>query len=130
MLIDFGSRPPVATIMKTGQHLTNYRRVYAASEDAVPAQEMTPAALDEYLAMYDQLGAAHVVIKARDVETTFGLKVANEDVAAFCKAHAPRFIGFAGVDPNKGMSAVRELEFAVRELGLRGLNLQCFEHRL
>ena len=29
----------------------------------------------------------------------------------------------AGVDPNKGMTAVRELEHAVKELGLRGLNL-------
>ncbi|WP_342723807.1 amidohydrolase family protein [Bradyrhizobium sp. B097] len=28
------------------------------------------------------------------------------------------------------MQAVRELERAVKELGLRGLNLQCFEHRL
>jgi len=109
MLIDYGSRPPIPGIMKTGQHLTNYRRVYAASEEAVPAHDMSPAALDAYLAMYDRLGARHVVIKARDVETTFGLKVANEDVATFCQAHSPRFIGFAGVDPNKGIAALREL---------------------
>ena len=35
-------------------------------------------------------------------------------VAAFCAKHSPRFIGFAGVDPHKGMAAVRELETAVR----------------
>ena len=29
-----------------------------------------------------------------------------------------------------GMAAVRELEHAVRELGLRGLNIQGFEHKL
>jgi predicted TIM-barrel fold metal-dependent hydrolase len=51
-------------------------------------------------------------------------------VASFCKAHGPRFVGLAGVDPHKGMKAVRELEHAIRELGLRGLNLQCFEHKL
>ena len=28
------------------------------------------------------------------------------------------------------MTAIRELEFAVKELGLRGLNLQCFENKL
>ena len=28
------------------------------------------------------------------------------------------------------MTAIRELEHAVRELGLKGLNLQCFEHKL
>ncbi|MEO8280854.1 MAG: amidohydrolase family protein, partial [Ideonella sp.] len=86
--------------------------------------------LSEYLAMYERNNARHVVIKARDLETTFNFRIRNEDVAAFCKEHGPRFIGFAGVDPNKGMVAVRELEFAVRELGLRGLNLQCFENKL
>ena len=70
------------------------------------------------------------MIKARDLESTFDFKVRNEDVAQFCKDHGPRFIGFAGVDPHKGMEAVRELEHAVRELGLRGLNLQCFENKL
>lgn len=86
--------------------------------------------LSEYLAMYESLGARHVIVKARDLETTFGFRIANEDVAEFCRAHAPRFMGFAGVDPHKGMTALRELEFAVKELGLCGLNLQCFEHRL
>jgi predicted TIM-barrel fold metal-dependent hydrolase len=130
MFIDYGSKPPVPGFDKSGPHLANYRRVYEASERAADRQKPSPEALSDYLSMYDRLGARHVVIKARDLETTFGFRIANEDVAAFCRAHAPRFIGFAGVDPHKGMTALRELEFAVRELGLRGLNLQCFEHRL
>ena len=39
-------------------------------------------------------------------------------------------MGYAGVDPHKGMQAVRDLEYAIRELGLRGLNLPCFELKL
>jgi uncharacterized protein len=70
------------------------------------------------------------VVKAKDVESTFGLKVPNEAIARFCAEHAPRFTGWAGVDPHKGAAAVAELRTAVRELGLRGLNLQCFEHKL
>lgn len=128
--IDYGSRPPLAAFEKTGPHLKNYRRVYEASERDVAESTVGRQSLEDYLAMYDALAASHVVVKARDVETTFGFRVANEDVAEFCRKHGPRFIGFAGVDPNKGMTAVRELEFAVRELNLRGLNLQCFEHRL
>jgi uncharacterized protein len=129
--IDYGSTPPVPTIRKTGPHLANYRRVYRASERAArPAEEAKPETLEDYLAWYEQNNARHVVIKARDLESTFPLKIRNEDVAQFCKDHGPRFIGFAGVDPHKGMEAVRELEFAVRELGLRGLNLQCFENKL
>jgi predicted TIM-barrel fold metal-dependent hydrolase len=131
--IDYGSTPPVPGIRKTAPHLANYRRVYQASERASSdAAEATEAAdpLSAYLDVYEANNARHVVVKARDLETTFGFRVANEDVAAFCREHGPRFIGFAGVDPNKGFTAVRELEHAVRELGLRGLNLQCFENKL
>ncbi len=133
MLIDFTSTPPVATLSKSAPHLSNYRRIYGSAEK-VTAEEglrkVGPEALAKYLATYDELGFDHVLVKARDLETTFGLKIWNEDVAAFCREQGPRFIGFAGVDPHKGMAAIRELEHAVRELGLRGLNLQCFEHKL
>lgn len=131
-MIDYGSTPPLTQFNPADKaHLDNYRRVYASSEKRAGQGKGTPAdALRDYFAMYDRVGAEHVVIKARDVETTFGLKIRNEDIAEFCREHGPRFIGFAGVDPHKGMDAVRELEFAVRELGLRGLNIQCFECKL
>lgn len=131
MFIDYSSRPPVAAFNppQTG-HLANYRRVYAASEARVDSEGTEAERLAAYLAEYERLEARHVVVKARDNETTFGLKIANESVAGFCKAHGPRYVGFAGVDPHKGMAAVRELEHAVRDLGLRGLNLQCFELKL
>ncbi len=131
MIIDYASKPPTGPFNppQTG-HLDNYRRVYQASESRVAKPQDEQTALAEYLQAYEAVGASHVVVKARDNETTFGLKIRNEDVAAFCRQQGPRFIGFAGVDPNKGMAAVRELETAVRELGLRGLNLQCFELRL
>ena len=51
-------------------------------------------------------------------------------MAAFCREHGAPFIGFAGVDPHRGAEAVREFECAIRELGLKGLNVQGFEHRL
>lgn len=131
MFIDYASKPPTKEFNPPQQqHLANYRRVYKASESRVDKPADEAAALKKYLDTYEKLGAKHVVVKARDNETTFGLKVKNEDVAAFCKAQGGRFIGFAGVDPHKGIAAVKELEFAVRELGLRGLNLQCFELKL
>lgn len=132
-IIDYGSTPPVQSLnppREAKAHLANYRRVYQASETAAENGMSEHDALARYLAMYDDLDARTVVIKARDVETTFGLKIRNEDVAAFCRAHGERFIGFAGVDPHKGMAAIRELEYAVRELGLRGLNIQGFENKL
>jgi predicted TIM-barrel fold metal-dependent hydrolase len=130
MIIDYASRPPAPEFSQTAAtHLTNYRRVYEASEKLV-GPEPDATALQDYLRTYDDLGAHRVVIKARDLETTFGFKILNDDVAAFCRKNAPRFLGFAGADPHKGMDAVRELERSVKELGLVGLNLQCFEHKL
>jgi len=129
MFIDFSSRPPLEQFRRTAPHLGNYRRVYQASE-ALVSTEVGEAPLADYLRMYETLEARAVVIKARDLETTFGFRISNEDVAAFCREHGPRYVGFAGVDPHKGMQALRDLEYAVRELGLQGLNVQGFEHRL
>lgn len=128
MIIDFGATPPIETLsLADRSHLANYRRVYASSEKASARGETT---LEQWFANVDAAGIDLTVIKARDVETTFGGRITNEAVAEVVAAHPGRFLGFAGVDPNKGMTAVRELEYAVRELGLKGLNLQCFENRL
>ena len=34
-----------------------------------------------------------------------------------------RAIGFAGVDPNVGEQAVKDLEYAVNELGFKGMKI-------
>lgn len=122
-IIDFNSRPPIPEFGSGAQHLANYRRVYQNSE------RQTQHDLDRYLSTYETLSAEHVVIKAKDVRSTFGIVVPNEVVADFCKMHGPRYIGWAGVDPHS-LSAEEELEYAVKTLNLRGLNLQCFEHKL
>lgn len=128
--IDFSSVPQSPELAKTAPHLYNYRRVYRDSGDSPERKPATAETLKAYLAMYERMGAKHVVVKGKDLETTFGYRVTNEDVAAFCKQHGPRYIGFAGVDPHKGMTALRELEYAVKELGLRGLNIQGFENKI
>ncbi len=46
-----------------------------------------------------------------------------EMVAEVIKKYPKRFRGLAGIDPNEGMDGVRELEFAVRELGFIGAHL-------
>jgi len=128
MIIDYGATPPIASLkLPDTRHLANYRRVYAASEAQTAHGAMT---LAQWFSACDDAGIGLTVIKGRDVETTFSARVTNEAVADVVAAHPGRFMGFAGVDPNKGMTAVRELEHAVRDLGLKGLNLQCFENRL
>ncbi|MEC7257186.1 MAG: amidohydrolase family protein [Pseudomonadota bacterium] len=128
MIIDYGATPPIPELsLSDGRHLANYRRVYATAEKAASRGKMD---LNQWFAAVDAAGIGKTVIKARDVETTFGGRITNEAVAGVVAQYPDRFIGFAGVDPNKGMTALRELEHAVNVLGLRGLNLQCFENQL
>jgi predicted TIM-barrel fold metal-dependent hydrolase len=130
MIVDYGATPPLPELrLPNRAHLDNYRRVYAASEGAVGGGE-EDGGFDGYTEACDAAGIGLTVLKGRNVETTFGGSVPNEKIAAVCRNYPGRFVGFAAVDPNQGMTAVRELETAVREFGLRGLNLQCFEHRL
>jgi predicted TIM-barrel fold metal-dependent hydrolase len=64
------------------------------------------------------------VLFAWDAETNTGLPpVTNDFVAGCVRAHPEAFLGFASVDPHKGVAAKTELERAVRDLGLRGLKL-------
>lgn len=128
MLIDFSSRPPVPEFAPPAPHLQNYRRVYRESESRSAASDAAQG-LDGWLAAYEALEARHVVLKARDLTTTFGFKIPNEAVADFVHRHGPRYIGFAGVDPWQA-DAVQQFDHAVRNLGLKGLNLQCFELKL
>ena len=138
--IEFSSKPPVPAFAERGRHMANYGRVYASTRESVDARalaananadhEADPQALADYLDVYERTHAEHVILKARDLSTSYGFRVANEDVAAFCRAHGPRFVGLASVDPHQGFPAIRAFEQAVRDLGLRGLNLPCFELKI
>ena len=46
-----------------------------------------------------------------------------EVVAKACKEYPDRFYGLCGVDPTQGMDGVRELEYAIKELGFVGAHL-------
>jgi hypothetical protein len=64
------------------------------------------------------------VLFAWDAETNTGLPpVTNDFVAGCVRLHPEAFLGFASVDPHKGVAATIELKRAVRDLGLRGLKL-------
>jgi hypothetical protein len=64
-----------------------------------------------------------VVILGWDAETTTGLMVSNDYMAEIVNKCPDKFIGFASVDPHKGIAAIKELERAVKDLKLCGLKL-------
>jgi len=87
--------------------------------------------LEETFEQFREAGIDHVVIAASDVETTHGRKTPNEFIADLCRQYPDVFVfGFAGADPHKGMAAVRELERAVKELGLKGCYVNPWYHQI
>jgi predicted TIM-barrel fold metal-dependent hydrolase len=101
-----------------------YGRTQAQQQDEIPddAQGL--------LKLMDEQGITHVVLPVEDNERTLGSRTSPESLAEFCSADPERLIGFCGADPRKGMDAVRESEHAVRELGIRGLNIGQFWQEL
>ena len=82
------------------------------------------------LASMDAAGVDKAVVVGVDAETTFSYKVSNDAVYHAVQESNGRLIGFAGVDPHKGKLALKELERAVDELGLKGLKLMPHLHML
>src|SRR5262245_13799116 len=82
-----------------------------------------PKSPEEMYEKYKSLDIFGVIFSV-DSETRAGAHyVGNDYVAEVARKYSGQFIGFASVDPWKGAIAIRELERAVKELGLRGLKL-------
>ena len=123
MIIDIRMRPPIPELFPQDKGI--YGGAYVELFQGKP---VTPERLIEEM---DEAGIGKGVIFGDDTETTWrNRKVANEQVSALVNKYPDRFIGFAGVDPHKGMAAVRELDHAVKNLGLCGLNMEPCFHRL
>ena len=65
------------------------------------------------------------VLMPIDAETRLGWKTSNDYAASLVRRFPQAFIGsFAAIDPWKGEMAIRELERAVKELGMMGIKFQ------
>jgi predicted TIM-barrel fold metal-dependent hydrolase len=82
--------------------------------------KMQPQTLDEVVADLERYNVAKAVITGRDCETTYGSKSNNAGVVEFVNQYPNKFIGFAGLDPHKGMKAIQELKHAVNQQGMKG----------
>ena len=124
MIIDFRVGAPIKSYSGRPPKRIPYANLYHL--DSMKLESYTSMAPKEFLKLLDDGGVDKAILPAEDNETTYGTKIPNEDLAEFCRNAPSRLIGFAGVDPYKGMAAVRELEYAVKELDLKGLNLAPF----
>lgn len=80
----------------------------------------------DYLAMMDRAGVARsllIAVRAGDINKKYGYELPYERVAEVCAEYPDRFSGLAGIDPHRGMQQLRDLEYAVNELGFVGAHL-------
>ncbi|MDG6988166.1 MAG: amidohydrolase [Nitrososphaerota archaeon] len=87
-----------------------------------------PKSAVELIDEMDEAGVSKAVILGQDTHATKNpafrhYSIRNEEVASLAAKSGDRLIPFAGVDPNAGRDAVRELKRSVRELGMRGLKV-------
>ena len=131
MVIDFNLRPPldefVGEYKCTPKDLENYEKIYPNYRKM---HDIVNISMEDLMAGMDAAGIDMAFCASQDTESIGGTKkVSSEFVAELCKKY-PRYQGLCGVDPLKGMSAVRELEHAIKDLGLKGAIFFPFEFRI
>ena len=87
-----------------------------------------PASTDQILDDMDEAGVDRGVILGQDTRATANpafrnYSLSNDELAGVASRSGGRLIPFAGVDPNAGRPAVRELKRGVAKLGMKGLKV-------
>src|SRR5262245_51155162 len=115
-IIDAWANPPLADMWP---HLPEVRRLFEQAGALDHWQTgLTPA---EVVRMMDVAGIERLLLTAW---TRPGNAIASNDrVAEFIRDYPRRFVGVAGVDLERPVAAVRELERAVLKLGFKALRV-------
>ena len=95
-------------------------------KELAPRMTMMSMPLEKFVQQLEAMDVKKTVIFNLDEETPSGLKgLPNDYYADIVKQYPDKFIGIAGIDPLKGMDAVREIRRSY-DLGLRGVALRPF----
>lgn len=121
-IFDFRFRPNTRVILDGIAKSSMFK----ASCEASGFDKRVAQTLPEIVADLDKRGVSASVITGRDCRCTYGFPDNNASVLEFCRAYPKRFYGFWGIDPHRGMDAVRDVEKVVKEYGMRGIALDPY----
>jgi predicted TIM-barrel fold metal-dependent hydrolase len=74
---------------------------------------------EEFIQMLDDAGVTHACIGT-------GRSASMEHTAGLAEKYKHKLIPWCRIDPRKGMEGVKELEYGVKELGIKGLEVSTF----
>jgi predicted TIM-barrel fold metal-dependent hydrolase len=122
-LIDFRARPNTTEIMALYDQPG--REFHWARWGCPPPPKIS---LAEFMANLAATGVTLSVFTGRQVvaEDRVAFGTTNDYIAECVGQYPDRMIGFAGIDISSGAAAVREIEHAVRELGMKGISIDPF----
>jgi predicted TIM-barrel fold metal-dependent hydrolase len=127
MIIDFRVRIPPKDFSELTKSFS-FPSFLAQYEKLYKLRNIIDISLAELIKLMEEAGVTKAVLQA---EFEYGdYKAFNQYVAETIRKYPDKFIGFGSVDPRDGMTAVREIERIVRDLGLKGLNLQPWVYGL
>lgn len=89
----------------------------------MPADMRGGVSMGRYEKLMDEAGVEHsllIAVRAGDRRMKDSIEIPYHQVADYCDAMPARFSALAGVDPFRGMEQLRDLEYAVKELGFIG----------
>lgn len=115
-IIDFRFRPNTEDTLSG---IAN-SKMFKGLCSSIDFSKMLPQTVEEVVRELDKYNVVKAVITGRDCETTYGSKSNNQSVVEFVGQFPDKFIGFAGLDPHKGMRAIEEIKTMVAEHGLKG----------
>jgi len=87
-----------------------------------------PISTEQLLEEMEEAGVSRAVILGQDTHATLNpafrnYTMKNDEVAAIADRSRDKLVPFAGVDPNAGREAVKELKRSVKKLGMKGLKI-------
>jgi uncharacterized protein len=101
-------------------------RQFVAEKIGADLNEVTGLSPEPFIEKMDRAGLDHaflIAVKAGSPHHPINRQIPYEAVADMVRRYPGRFSGLAGIDPTEGMKGVRQLEYAVKELGFVGAHL-------
>ncbi len=122
MSIDFHVHPWTRAFVKKNGPILKACMFFKLDMSKLPTSE------EQLLSEMDDAGVSQAVILGQDTHATANpsfknYTMKNDHLAGLARRSKGRLIPFAGVDPNAGREAVRELKRAALDLGMRGLKI-------
>ncbi|MCG8551436.1 MAG: amidohydrolase family protein [Desulfobacterales bacterium] len=109
-VIDFRFRPNTEEVINGIANSKMFKELCKA----INFDDRKPESFEEIIKGLDENRVIKAVITGRDCETTYAsMANGNGALLDLCRQAPERFIGFWGIDPHKGMDAIRDLDKAV-----------------